>query len=536
MLKPARRFSLISVILAAATLMTASLAPAAQASAQSLYSQPKYAAIVVDAASGEVLYARRADQPRYPASITKVMTLYLVFEALATGRLSLNDQVVMSRHAASQPPSKSGLRPGEAISVDTALRVTALKSANDVAVALAEKVGGSEARFAALMTLRAQELGMTNTRFVNAHGLPDSRQITTARDIAILSRAVMRDYPQYYSYFGQRTVEFRGQRINNHNSLLHKMPGVDGIKTGFTNAAGYNLAASAVRDGRRLITVVLGGVSTASRDENVEDLLNSGFDVLTKRKIGQTVTVAANMREPDDLGGPITRASTEQGSGEQAGLRIELADGQARASEGAIDGGPSNSWLAQASASAGSELRAGSGLKAATLALSDSDRELAPDCVKTPVKVRLKATRHRKARTITRINTVCKSATKDAVQVVVASDCPKAVPAGGRTAKAAAACKGESTAEKAGLKPGDLGAGDYRIQVGAFDTKTAAQEHISRITKRYGAVVSSASSQVQPATKGAFRARFNGFSAQGAKAACAALEAKGERCLVLAPS
>ena len=192
MAKPARRLSICSVLMAAVLLVAGGLAPGSQASAQSLYNQPKYAAIVVDASSGEVLYARRADQPRYPASITKVMTLYLVFEALATGRLSLQDQVVMSAHAAGQPPSKSGLRAGESLTVDTALRVTALKSANDVAVALAEKIGGSEARFAALMTLRAQELGMTNTRFVNANGLPDTRQITTARDIAIRSRAVMR--------------------------------------------------------------------------------------------------------------------------------------------------------------------------------------------------------------------------------------------------------------------------------------------------------------------------------------------------------
>jgi D-alanyl-D-alanine carboxypeptidase (penicillin-binding protein 5/6) len=600
MAKPARRLSLLSVFLAAAAMLTAAVAPAAQA--QSLYNQPKYAAIVVDAASGEVLYARRADQPRYPASITKVMTLYLVFEALATGRLKLDDQVTMSQHAVSQPPSKSGLRAGESISVDTALRVAALKSANDVAVALAEKVGGSESRFAALMTLRAQELGMTNTRFVNAHGLPDSRQITTARDIAILSRAVMRDYPQYYSYFSQKTYGFRGQQIRNHNSLLHKMPGVDGLKTGFTNAAGYNLAASAVRDGRRLITVVLGGGSTASRDNNVEELLDAGFDVLARRKVGQNITIAANMREPDDVAGPIMRPSTEMGSGTQSGLQVVVADAaqnaaQLRASPDPIGEAVANSWLSQAGAVAGSAPGAGSGLKAATLALSNSEAETAArtECSKVSVKEKVKATRRKRAHTVTRVKTVCKTVPRDSVQVAKAeplrsepvrpepvkaeiakadlpkpADCaaagkPKAKTAKARAAaqRAAAECKTSNTAiaanakspagkgpadkspadkgaaEKAGLRtareePGS-GPGGYRIQVGAFDSKGAAEQHLTKITKQYSAVVATASSQVQPANKGAYRARFNGFSASGAKAACAALSAKGERCLVLSP-
>src|SRR5690606_16498341 len=151
--------------------------------------------------------------------------------------------------AAAQPPSKLGRPAGSRITVDDAIRALAVRSANDIAVALAEHVGGSEARFAALMTLRAQELGMTQTRYVNPHGLPDSRQISSARDIAILSRSMMRDFPQYYGYFGQRQWTFDGRSYNNTNGLLHSMPGVDGIKTGYTNASGYNLAASAVRDG-----------------------------------------------------------------------------------------------------------------------------------------------------------------------------------------------------------------------------------------------------------------------------------------------
>jgi D-alanyl-D-alanine carboxypeptidase (penicillin-binding protein 5/6) len=309
---------LLTAFLASAALAVGTTAPTL--SAAQVYASPthaKYAAVVVDAASGEVLYARRADSPRYPASITKVMTLYLAFEALASGKLKADDTIVISPRAAAQPPSKLGLRAGETIRVDDAISALAVKSANDISVALAERIGGTEQRFTAMMTLRAQELGMRETRFVNANGLPDSRQLSSARDIATLSRAVMRDYPQYYGRFSQRQFTFRGHTMNNHNRLLHRMPGVDGIKTGFTNASGYNLAASAVRDGRRLIAVVLGGTSGASRDAHTADLLNAGFNVLARRSRGETISLAAMFPEqasPVQLAS--VRGSVEQGDSE----------------------------------------------------------------------------------------------------------------------------------------------------------------------------------------------------------------------------
>lgn len=283
----------------------------------------RYAAIVVDAASGEVLFARRADNPRYPASITKVMTLYMTFEALAEGRIKLDDMITVSPRAASQPPSKLGLAAGQQISVDDAIRSLAVRSANDMAVAIAEHVGGSEARFAAMMTLRAQELGMTQSRFVNPHGLPDSRQISSARDLAILSRAVMRDYPQYYHYFGQHHWVYNGRQYGNTNGLLHAGNGYDGIKTGFTNASGYNLAASAVRDGRRIITVVLGGRSSRTRNDHVAELMNTGFEVERRRASGETIQVAQTFFESRGYGigsaaptGPVEYASLDTSAGD----------------------------------------------------------------------------------------------------------------------------------------------------------------------------------------------------------------------------
>ena len=340
MFERARR--LFAALGAAALTAVSPLATSAQAQVPYLSmptlptTAPKYAAIVVDAKTGEVLYAKRADSPRYPASITKIMTLYLTFEALSSGRLRPEDPVTISPRAAAQAPTKLGLSAGDSLTVNEAMQALAIKSANDIAVALAEKLGGSEARFAAMMTLRAQELGMANTHFVNASGLPDSRQVSTARDIGILSRAVMRDYPQYYRLFSQQSFTFRGTSMNNHNGLLGAMPGVDGLKTGYTNASGYNIAISAVRDNRRLIAVVMGAPSTAKRNNNAEDLLLTGFDVMNRRARGEKITIAQNLFEPEPVG-PIERPSVEQGDGEQEGLRIVLASATAPASFSSSD-------------------------------------------------------------------------------------------------------------------------------------------------------------------------------------------------------
>lgn len=287
---------------------------ASPAGAVSLYTQPRYAALLVDADTGEVLYSRQADAQRFPASITKVMTLYVVFERLASGQLRLDDRIVFSAKAAAQRPSKLGLKAGESLTVDEAIRALTTKSANDVAMAVAEHVGGSEARFAELMTLKAKQIGMSHSRFVNPSGLPDARQATTARDIYRLSAAVIRDFPQYYHYFTLPQFAFRGAVMPNHNHLLRTMPGVDGIKTGFTNAAGFTLAASAMRDGRRLIAVVLGGPSRVARDGNVESLLASGFTVLAARDRGSRVQVADLLAEPGDLNDAILSTLVEQGS------------------------------------------------------------------------------------------------------------------------------------------------------------------------------------------------------------------------------
>lgn len=218
-----------------------------------------YATIVVDAKTGAVLSEQNADQANYPASLTKMMTLYLVFDALERHQLTLKQPIAVSRHAATQAPSRLGLTAGQTITVEQAILALVTKSANDAAVAIGEELGGTESRFAEMMTRRARRLGMSSTTFRNASGLPNPSQVTTARDIATLGRALWRDFPQYYPYFSRDRFTYRGRVIANHNVLLRTYPGADGIKTGYIRASGYNLAASAVRNGRRIVAVVLGG-------------------------------------------------------------------------------------------------------------------------------------------------------------------------------------------------------------------------------------------------------------------------------------
>ena len=233
----------------------------------------KYAAIVVDARTGKSLFDVNSTAQRYPASLTKMMTLYLVFDALETGRLSKETQIPVSAHAASQPPTKLRFRPGESIDVDSAIRALTVKSANDVAVAVAEYLGGSEDGFAAMMTAKARQIGMRNTVFRNASGLPDAAQHTTARDMAVLGIALRSRFPQYYFYFSATDFMFRGRLVKGHNDMLGRVRGVDGIKTGYIRASGFNIVTSYDADGRRLVIVVMGADSARQRNDHVEALL-----------------------------------------------------------------------------------------------------------------------------------------------------------------------------------------------------------------------------------------------------------------------
>jgi D-alanyl-D-alanine carboxypeptidase len=233
----------------------------------------KYAGIVVDAKTGKTLYAHDADELRYPASLTKMMTLYLVFEALERGQIKLNTRIKFSANAAKEPPTKLGVGAGRSITVEQGIYALVTKSANDASTAIAEHLGGSEAKFAAMMTTKARSLGMSRTTFRNAHGLPNSKQVTTARDMARLGIALREHYPRYYKYFATRSFTFGKTRMGNHNRLLGTVRGVDGIKTGYTRASGFNLVSSVIDRDRSIVAVVMGGRTGASRNAQMKDLI-----------------------------------------------------------------------------------------------------------------------------------------------------------------------------------------------------------------------------------------------------------------------
>ncbi len=237
-----------------------------------------YAAMVMDARTGEVLHSRNADTRLHPASLTKMMTLYIAFEAIRNGEITLDTKVRISNHAASEPPSKLGLRSGQRIALRYLIRSAAVKSANDAATAIGEAISGSEAAFARRMTRTAKSLGMTRTTFKNAHGLTESGHMSTARDMTILGRHILYDYPQYYNLFSRRSTDAGVKMVNNTNRrLLDAYRGADGIKTGYTRAAGFNLVASAERGNQRIIATVFGGKSSTARNAQVAELLDLGF-------------------------------------------------------------------------------------------------------------------------------------------------------------------------------------------------------------------------------------------------------------------
>jgi D-alanyl-D-alanine carboxypeptidase len=536
---PARRA--FQNLIAMLTSLLMMLAPLGAAHAEGIFGAPRYSAIVVDAATGEVLYAKRADYQRFPASLTKIMTLYMAFEAMATGRLSAKDTIVMSQHGASMQPSKLGLRAGEGVTLDMAMQAIAVKSANDMAVAVAERIGGSEDRFAQLMTLRAQELGMTNTHFANASGLPNPRNVSSARDLAILSRAVMRDYPQYYGYFGERSINFRGRTDQNHNHLLQKMAGVDGLKTGYIGASGFNLAASAQRNGRRLIAVVLGGSSTATRDENVETLLNAGFQVMARRATGQRITLAS-IAEPADDSGPIQRPATEEGDGDQEGVRVEVAD-SLRGPQGLPGDLASarNSGSIQRVVSDGmpdrdcsprvSYVKKGRGRHAHRV------RVVTNPCRAGSAKLTVARAERSEERDCLHLRGAKRKACqRSETRVAVADPCAHKRGKAKRTCERTGAGRNghssrrEEAQNDVQAAPAHSAGGGYLIQVGSYKSKSDARAQIAKLS---GHVDGEGSVQ---AGGGGYRARFTGFSSAEAKATCRKLSARGERCMVMSAS
>jgi len=287
----------------------------------------RYASIVVEAATGRVVSAVDADELRHPASLTKVMTAFLMFDAVKAGRARWTDKITMSATAAAAPPSKLGMPPGSRLTLEQALLAIVTKSANDVAVAIAEHLGGSEANFARMMTAKAQQLGMRDTVYRNASGLPDARQVTTARDMATLGRRLILDHPGDYHYFATDRFRFRGKVHVNHNSrILSGYEGADGIKTGYIRDSGFNLIASAVRDGRRLVAVVFGGSTAPERDRHMVALLDQGFGQASRPAVassGITLVSRAHAAAPRDDRASMRRTEREATSRAHGGAATD---------------------------------------------------------------------------------------------------------------------------------------------------------------------------------------------------------------------
>lgn len=347
-----------------------------------------YAHYIYDASSGKVLASENAETLNHPASLTKMMTLYITFEALKARKIRWDDEIVMTPNAASKIPFKLGVKAGQTITVREAVYGMAIRSANDAAAAMGDHLGGSEERFGAIMTARARQLGMRNTVFRNASGLPDEAQVTTARDMAVLAIALIRDYPKEYQIFSQRSFTFRGRTIKGHNNLMYRYPGMDGIKTGFVNASGYNLASAVTINGRRVIGVVLGGKTARLRDARMEELLDQtvpgasalpGVAVATTRdqkRSGGGTAVASALPVPSErreitVGVPAKAAAsvTPYASVPQVAPLAEIASADTQA-------GGAELWRIQISA-AGSRSSASAALEKAMPLLSDFG-QLAP--------------------------------------------------------------------------------------------------------------------------------------------------------------
>ncbi|WP_235561403.1 D-alanyl-D-alanine carboxypeptidase [Brevundimonas sp. Root1279] len=475
------RRGFLSLLLVAALVATPTAPPPVAQSSDNA----RYAAIVVDAETGEVLFARHADSRRYPASITKVMTLYLAFEALSEGKVKLDDVITVSPRAASQPPSKLGLAAGQTITLDDAMKATAVRSANDMAMAIAEHVGGSQDRFAAQMTLKARELGMTQTRYVNPNGLPDARQLTSARDLAILARAVMRDYPQYYRYFGLHDWVYNGRTYRNTNGLLHGGNGYDGMKTGYTNASGYNLAASAVRGDKRLITVVLGGRSTASRNTHVASLMDTGFEVERLRQGGQTIQVAQTYFEQRGFGvGPESNGPVQYASA--PGNDEDDAAGSTAVSYTSLPPAPHMN-APRAVTPAPSEQRTVAALLRSDMGAGEMTASL------------------------------------NGGAAAPARATPPVAPPPARPARPAAA-----------REPAREPAGHWMVQVGAFREEDVARDWLTEVNRRFRSQFTGAERTVQNA-EGWYRSRFTGMTETTARAACDALSERRVTCMVIRP-
>lgn len=472
-----------------------------QAAPVQRYSPPS-SSIVVDANSGAVLESSNPDALRHPASLTKMMTLYLLFERLESGKLKLSSELPVSAHAASQAPSKMGLKPGDSIRVENAIKSIVTKSANDIAVVIGEALGGSEPNFAHMMTAKAHSLGMLHTVYRNASGLPDDAQVTTARDQSIIGRALRDRFPQYFPYFATRSFDFRGRTVRGHNHLLGNIAGVDGIKTGYIHESGFNIVTSVHRGDRYIVAVVFGGRTARARDAHVESLIGDTMSRAVAKRTAPRVVEGWNVAKPAE---PVRTDSVAHA----APVPAHDPRDQFASADGPLPGS-----TAPLKANSVKTIVVHPAHVHAPLALVPADGKLSPPSTAS----------------VTEISTV-------------KSDVPAVSTAAAREATLGTlSAKHAKPVQTASATPTPLPASEakphsgWMIQVGAFDDQKEAEHRLAAAKEKAKSQLGSADPFTEKVSKGKkslYRARFAGLDEHAAKAACQHLKRSEIPCLML---
>jgi D-alanyl-D-alanine carboxypeptidase len=511
---------------------------------------PPFASIVVDGNSGTVLQAASPDALRHPASLTKVMTLYLLFERLESGKLKLDSELKVSEHASEQAPTKLGLKPGQTISVEAAIKGIVTKSANDAAVAVAENLGGDEESFARLMTQKAHALGMAHTTYVNASGLPDDDQVTTARDQAVLGRAIQERYPRYFRYFSTESFVYHGEEMRNHNHLLGAVDGVDGIKTGFTRASGFNLLTSLHRDGRYLVAVVMGGPSASERDDRMRELISAHIKEAAVRRTAPMIAETAERRDevfarlptprPDRIATASVDAHSTGAANDPIRPLLVKTISYRTAPVQTASLAPMPALVPVASPAAAPQpiaVAPAVPTQAATRASSQTPTEIAAAAPKVDVKLAQTEPAAASA------SAPQKTAEAAPVQIQPAQPQPpvQMQPAQMQPAQiepAPVQPRAVATVQTvpAYTAPPTHSHSGWMIQIGAFDDEAEAKQHLSAAQIKVHAPLAAKdpfTERVQKGDKALYRARFAGFDKSTAEAACRALKRSDFECMAL---
>ena len=509
-------------------------------SASASYS-PAYAAIVVDAKTGAVLHEAAPDGRRHPASLTKIMTLYLLFERLEAGKIALNTEMPVSEEAASQAPTKLGLRAGQTLKVEDAIGGLVTKSANDAAVVVAEALsGGTQADFAEMMTKKARALGMSNTVYRNANGLPNDEQVTTARDQALLGIAIQQRFPKYYRYFSLANFVYRGHNMRNHNHLLGKVEGVDGIKTGYTNASGFNLVSSVKRGYRHIVAVVLGGRSAGSRDARMRELIEENIaDASTKPTLNlageqpslppSPAPVAKQEFKPEPKAQPKPEVAASEA--ESAPAMPVLAQPAPDTTTAAIPGASDAPIKPVKVKTFAVKLVPSKGANALTNAPAPAAAETAPDPATTKsVRTAFAATTPPEAE-VPQLAAI--AAPLKAPDTVVAPVTPRATPLG--KLQTASIKSDDVPVSSVPGKPSTT-KGGWAIQIGAYEDEGEAKGKLGTAKGRISNLFHKAEAYIERTVKGAktyYRARFAGFDRDQAVATCKKLKRDDIECMAL---